>query len=460
MFKRLIVLLVFFALLIFVGMQTYRLPLSIFVMLPMILLPVLYVYDSPQKKNFLLMSGCFCVFTFIYALFLRSFNLIFFGLILAVSSAIFFFYRRKWVELMESEESLKRHAVSELDQLKLKYDSRMESLHHLESQVGSLIDLYEIARDFNECLNLGAVAKILQKKVLPELQFKKLSLVVRRQKAKQAVSNTVFQIDQESVDDWDFNDGEDCPQDTFTLERELVLDAQGVVRDQKKWIFPLLAEEKYEAFAVVESAQEEDLAKFEVLMAYLSLQIKKVELYDEVKELAIRDSLTGVFVRRHFMERFEEELRRSAKFELPLAILMLDIDLFKRYNDEHGHLAGDSALRKVSSLLTDNVRKLDIVARFGGEEFVIILPESSREGAKDVAERIRSNIARHHFMLYKERTRVTVSIGGAFFPMDVESGEVKEPSEEISHRLIEMADKALYRAKEEGRNQVVFYDEL
>ena len=84
-----------------------------------------------------------------------------------------------------------------------------------------------------------------------------------------------------------------------------------------KWIFPLISQEGSESVAIVEEAEEEDLAKFEVLMAYLSLQVKKVELYQEVKELAIRDSLTEVFVRRHFMERFEEELRRSQKFDLP-----------------------------------------------------------------------------------------------------------------------------------------------
>ncbi len=224
------------------------------------------------------------------------------------------------------------------------------------------------------------------------------------------------------------------------------------------WLFPLMSDGKLTACLVVHGANKDDLAKFEVLSAFMTLHVKKVDLYETVKELAIRDGLTGVFVRRHFVERFEEELRRSDKYGLPLAVLMLDIDHFKRYNDEYGHLAGDATLKQVASLLRESLRQVDIVARYGGEEFVMVLPETRWEGAVEVAERIRSSIARHNFKIYSQGTRVTVSIGVSLYP----SGKVHMAGKNINETvetLIHAADKALYRAKEEGRNRVILNQE-
>ena len=106
--------------------------------------------------------------------------------------------------------------------------------------------------------------------------------------------------------------------------------SKNMIQNPRQLIFPLLVDGGFTSCLVVEGIQQDDLAKFEVLSAFLSLQIKKIHLYDTVKELAIRDSLTGVFLRRHFLERFEEEAKRSDKFHLPLGLLMLDIDHFKR----------------------------------------------------------------------------------------------------------------------------------
>ncbi|MDP3919746.1 MAG: GGDEF domain-containing protein, partial [Candidatus Omnitrophota bacterium] len=142
------------------------------------------------------------------------------------------------------------------------------------------------------------------------------------------------------------------------------------------------------------------------------------------------------------------------------SLLMLDIDHFKRYNDEFGHLVGDATLREVASVLRSSLRKVDIVGRYGGEEFIMVLPETGVQGAYDVAERIRSRIARHNFKVYDVSTRVTVSLGIAVFPEDVPVEASASYDPEMLLEIIRRADQALYRAKEEGRNRVIRFRDL
>jgi diguanylate cyclase (GGDEF)-like protein len=238
------------------------------------------------------------------------------------------------------------------------------------------------------------------------------------------------------------------------------IDGREMQRDEDLWVFALRIEDKVLACLTVEGAQATDLAKFEVLVAHLVLQIKKIRLYMTVRALSIVDGLTQVFVRRHFMELFVEELNRSIKHKLSLALLMLDIDHFKRYNDELGHLVGDATLKEVASILRSSVRKVDVVARFGGEEFIILIPETNAEGAREAAERIRSNVARHTFRVYDVTTKVTTSLGIALFPEDVPKEFHTNFHQDLPLELIRRSDRALYHAKEEGRNRVITYKEL
>jgi diguanylate cyclase (GGDEF)-like protein len=155
-----------------------------------------------------------------------------------------------------------------------------------------------------------------------------------------------------------------------------------------------------------------------------------------------------------------EEVKRSIKLNRPLSVLMLDIDHFKRYNDQFGHLAGDETLKKVAAIIRASMRKVDIIARYGGEEFVAVLPESSALTAHEVAERIRSSVARHDFKIYDSQTKVTVSIGISTFPDDIFPGGQTSFYDDLAFDLIRHADKALYRAKEEGRNRVFQYRDI
>ncbi len=168
-------------------------------------------------------------------------------------------------------------------------------------------------------------------------------------------------------------------------------------------------------------------------------------LFDKVKSLSIRDSLTGLFNHRHTMEQVANEFGRVGRYEGGVSLLMLDIDHFKKVNDTQGHQAGDMVLRDVARILKDTLRVVDSVGRYGGEEFVCILPHTGHEEAMQTAERLRVAVEEHAFRTGSRETRVTVSVGVATYP----STRVDSPG-----GLLREADKALYKAKEGGRNRV------
>ncbi len=168
-------------------------------------------------------------------------------------------------------------------------------------------------------------------------------------------------------------------------------------------------------------------------------------LFDKVKSLSIRDSLTGLFNHRHTMEQVASEFGRVGRYEGGVSLLMIDIDHFKKVNDSQGHQAGDMILRDVARILKDTLRVVDSVGRYGGEEFVCILPHTGHDEAMLTAERLRVAIQEHAFRAGKRETRITVSVGVATYP----STRVDSPG-----GLLREADKALYKAKEGGRNRI------
>ena len=178
-----------------------------------------------------------------------------------------------------------------------------------------------------------------------------------------------------------------------------------------------------------------------------ALALRRLKLYKDIETLAITDGLTGAYTRRYFIERFDEEIKRASLRKSNLSLLMIDADHFKMINDQHGHLAGDQVLKEISNIIQENVREIDIVGRFGGEEFCVVLPDTDMGGARLVAERIRKSAEKRLIKAYDSALRVTLSIGLAIYPSD---GKLLE-------ELMDKADWALYRAKSQGRNCVVAF---
>lgn len=189
-----------------------------------------------------------------------------------------------------------------------------------------------------------------------------------------------------------------------------------------------------------------DLDRFQAVAHQVAAALETAQQYQRSQELSTRDELTGLFNRRHFFDQLEKELQRARRYRRVFALLLLDLDDFKGYNDTHGHLQGDAALQAVARLLLASTRRADTVARFGGEEFVVLLPEITAAGAAVVAEKIRAAVAGYPFAgaAAPAGGPLTVTVGLAAYPTHAADGL----------ELVDCADRAMYLGKQQGRNRV------
>lgn len=228
-------------------------------------------------------------------------------------------------------------------------------------------------------------------------------------------------------------------------------------------IFPLYREEKYQGFWILEDNRNNafdmiektqlSIIKDNITLVLqnndyaISLENKTSELEEaneKLEEMANRDGLTGAFNKAFMHKKLDETFNGNRR---QAAVIIMDIDHFKNYNDKNGHMEGDNLLRSLAALLNDSLRDKDMLFRFGGEEFVILFPETSHEDVVMVSERIRQRVADFIFP-YEERQpsgNLTISVGVAFCPEDSTEKQ----------RLLEIADERLYKAKSGGRNRVV-----
>jgi two-component system cell cycle response regulator len=180
------------------------------------------------------------------------------------------------------------------------------------------------------------------------------------------------------------------------------------------------------------------------MLKFLTSGNVEAQYHEEIYRLMTLDGLTQLYNRRYFQEALEREFARSKRYGHPFSLVLFDIDHFKRINDTQGHLAGDDVLRRVAALLKTKVRTNDIIARVGGEEFAVLLPEAGRMGGVALAEKLRRMIEAEHIEHKDAMIPVTVSLGVAEFVATLESAEA----------LYKCADDKLYEAKRSGRNQV------
>ncbi|RJQ53294.1 MAG: sensor domain-containing diguanylate cyclase [Actinobacteria bacterium] len=214
---------------------------------------------------------------------------------------------------------------------------------------------------------------------------------------------------------------------------------------------PLLNREKMVAVLCsdsgsIDSFSADDIVVLSAIASELAVGIENAQLYKLTKKLSITDELTNLFNYRYFCQRLELELDRAERYIRPLSLLFIDLDDFKKYNDTHGHQAGDRALAEMAQVFKQRCRDIDIVARYGGEEFAAVLPETDVSGAFVVAEKIREGSAQHAFLGKDSRRdeQITISCGVATYPIHAATAD----------ELIRQADDALYFAKTTGRNRV------
>jgi len=198
--------------------------------------------------------------------------------------------------------------------------------------------------------------------------------------------------------------------------------------------------------------KETDFAPLLLFANQVGIAIENAKLHKETQELTIVDELTQVYNQRHFQRRLPQDIDLARRYAHFLSLAMLDIDDFKQYNDTNGHLAGDVVLKQLSHILIDNIRRTDAAFRYGGEEFAVILPATSREGALIILEKVRKEIENFPFEYGEKQPggKVTVSIGIATYPIDNKKAQ----------ELVNCADKALYHAKAMGKNRTCLYNDF
>jgi diguanylate cyclase (GGDEF)-like protein len=221
----------------------------------------------------------------------------------------------------------------------------------------------------------------------------------------------------------------------------------GFVETRSEMCVPLIFFGEKLGVLMLESANphnftQEDVPPLESVADICSGAIQNAHYFEKAQQLAYIDGLTGIYNRRYFEMQIATEIERASRYDGRLAIIMIDIDHFKRLNDEFGHLLGDEVLRQVSGVFGQQLRKVDVVCRYGGEEFAILVPQTSGGNAMEVAEKLRRMVETYRFPGVP--VKVSISAGVAEFPTNGRSRD----------ELVAAADAALYASKESGRNRV------
>ncbi|UCH12540.1 MAG: sensor domain-containing diguanylate cyclase [Candidatus Omnitrophota bacterium] len=324
-----------------------------------------------------------------------------------------------------------------------------DSRAYLENKASEMSNLYYSVKRMGSCFAFDNLLNILRDTITESFKFKRCELIILYHSDETVKIDKIYQITKTKMEQIEgIGYGEGLLK--FMLRKKQLLqidikkgkiDAEEFMPPEELNTFiaaPIISGEKTNAILAAEDIDLEQRDRFTVVANQFSMALERIRLYELVQELAITDGLTGVFVRRHMLERLNEELNRADRFNSRVSLLMIDIDNFKNYNDRYGHLKGDLLLKKIASVLKGGIREIDIIARYGGEEFCIIFPDTDTKGAELVASRLRESV---------ENLEATVSIGVASYPEDAKTWS----------NLIEKADRMIYKAKGAGKNRVCVY---
>ncbi len=329
----------------------------------------------------------------------------------------------------------------------------------LDKKLYELTILNEIGKFVGDIADLDKIVEKVMSFLSKILEYSVILIMIKEENAVEIISNV--------SKEFSFNEYDRVKKEVLTnlaknFDRKTFLIKEKIYGEEN------LKNEDLSSYKEITIEKIKTEGKNEGLIAFLSLKDKKFStgeksllssisnytfliiysgiLYQRVKDLSIRDSLTGLYNHGFIIKTLERAFKVADRYKKPLSIIMGDIDKFKSINDNFGHLSGDFVIEKISSILLESIRDIDYVGRYGGEEFLIILPETSKKGAINVAERIRKKIEDTEFNIISPPLRVTISFGVASL----------EDGIKTSTNLLKKADEALYRAKEKGRNRVEF----
>lgn len=333
------------------------------------------------------------------------------------------------------------------EQLKKELNALEGECAQVESDLNEVQELYHAIKKMGEVLGFAEMSSVFIKALYSRFPFEKGVLALaEKNKIASSLGNIygikTSQLGQEAqfgIQNAHYaKKAEKILEKCFRSMSSFAIE-EGALFSEKGVVLPLWAQGECVGFLGLEVASVDlDGEILEILVNEFSLEIKKKMLYEKVKALSVIDSLTGVYLRKYFFQQLELEWSRCLEHSEVFSLLLVDMDGFKKINDQYGHLIGDELLKQVGFLLTSNSREIDLVGRYGGDEFVIMLPSAGIEAAEKIKQRILDLAKKHSISAGGEVIEPSLSIGMASFPKD--GSQIDE--------LISIADERLYKIKE------------
>ncbi len=334
----------------------------------------------------------------------------------------------------------------------------------LQEKVIELYILYNVSKALSFPLQLNELFELSMHLIATSLQAEKYAILLFNESKNQLFIQASSGLSEETVRNLNFKEGEGIVWEAINKNKPLLINDtsgydihkfyKGFEKEIGSYLcVPLRVVGGNVIGALVTHSKEKnaygerEVELYSKIAEHIATAIENALIFQKTIELSYKDPLTHLFNRRYFFERLEKEVQRASRYGRVLSLLMIDVDSFKAYNDRMGHLKGDIVLKQIANIMSQKLRSHDVLARFGGEEFMALLPETSKSSAAAVAEKLRAEIEAFHFEgeELQPKNNLTVTIGISAFPQDAMD----------SFQLINLADKAMYEGKKIGGNIVV-----
>lgn len=362
-------------------------------------------------------------------------------LVLAVTPIGVFWGKKNQLRTVRALQAKEANSMRQLGEAERHVEAMLAAAAKLESQIDQVTDVYDVTKMTSQSMSSEDLCRRFLAIALSRLPAQSVRWIEWDPPRAMGVSRGASgDLDFEDLKERDMN----LIQQARAFSAEFKTGAYWSLEDPVCVWALLSCDDRPFGVLAAEGLAKKYEAMFLSMVNQLSLQLARVTLYQRLESMATIDSLTGVFVRRHFMKLAQKECERAVRNDLPCSLVMIDLDHFKSKNDTYGHLVGDVILREVSQLLQRNLREIDLIGRYGGEELVLMFVETDLEQALPVAERLRQMVEIHAIQAYDELLSQTISMGIT---------ELR--SDDTLDTFITRADKALLKAKEKGRNIIV-----
>jgi len=352
----------------------------------------------------------------------------------------------------------------ELKKFKEEIERLRDEKSKLQEKLVELYILYNVSKALSFPLQLSELFELSMHLIATSLQAEKYAILLLNEARNQLFVQASSGLSDETVRNLVFKEGEGIVWDAINNKQTVLIndttgyDPQVFYKNYEKDVgsilcVPLRAVGGNIIGVLVTHSKEKNayskntIELYSKIAEHIATAIENALVFQKTVELSYKDPLTQLYNRRYFFERLEKEVQRASRYGRVLSLLMIDVDYFKAYNDRMGHLKGDMVLKQIAQILTHKLRSHDVLSRFGGEEFVALLPETNKVSATAVAEKLRAEIEAFHFEgeELQPKNNLTVTIGVSSFPQDAMD----------SFQLINLADKTMYEGKKMGGNIVV-----